>query len=605
MGHGSKGKRTPRGRLGGLQVVCLSLGVFAAQVWVAPAAASSFRLAKETALVALFGVAAVLWLWEAKGRGELLLANSPFLWFVSAYPVILAVSALWAWNPWASLLAAGRAAVWVLAVFALSRLTDKGLVRVAAWAVVGAAVSAVTALIQAAGGSPFQLENAIGRGHVVGLAGNPNDIAMACLVAAPLLLVWRTGRAGTVVRVLILGVLVGAVVASQSRAGLIGLALEVVTALAVLLHKRASRKVLLAASLATAGILLVGLWTALPRFELAVSQRSTLGLLGASQRAAGWSAAASMIESRPLVGVGGDNYSCRFAPARLRWLVKRDETRSRGELRGHFATAHLDPLQVAAELGALGVLWMVGVLVAFARSRCWRDTSVGITVAGLLPLLLFHYPFHLAVVLAPLAIHAAWGVRRGEASRRELRLRRSGWVTWVGTAMVLAVVYLQVQTLRLNAWQKSTTTTLESLARMTDSGAISRTEQKAALLGIQRDALTQLSKVTGEAPYLWRVIGRCRLAAGDPQGAEIAFMKSLAECPHEEAYFGMGLAMVDQGQLNGGLPWLLDACRIDPDLSGLIPDQDLRSSVMGMLDIDGKAFPGTRWGSRSRGAGAP
>ena len=95
------------------------------------------------------------------------------------------------------------------------------------------------------------------------------------------------------------------------------------------------------------------------------------------------------------------------------------------------------------------------------------------------------------------------------------------------------------------------------------------------------------------------------MVAGDPHGAEIAFKKSLAQCPTVEAYFGMGLAMVNQGRPDGGLPWLLDACRINPRLGGLIPDQDLRTTVMGMLGIDDNTGFGNHGGPGSRGAGTP
>jgi tetratricopeptide (TPR) repeat protein len=289
-----------------------------------------------------------------------------------------------------------------------------------------------------------------------------------------------------------------------------------------------------------------------------------------------------MIREHPWLGIGGGSFSCRFASARLEYL----QTHGRVGFKrigwaSHFPNAHNDPLQVIAELGVGGLLWMVALGVVLVRIRPWRSLPLGLAMAGLAPFLFFHYPCHIAVTLAPMMILLAMAVRQHDPARQPLVLRRSRWLVFLAVlAIAAAVVWTGIRTVRLDIWRKNANMTLDLVQVRTRQGRLPAKARKMLLGALDMEGTARLGKAPGADAWLWRIIGLTRLGRGDAAGAEAAFRKSLSVCPHEEAYLGLGIALADQGRINEAFPWLSDACRVDPNLAKVIPDPALRQAVM-------------------------
>ncbi len=94
-------------------------------------------------------------------------------------------------------------------------------------------------------------------------------------------------------------------------------------------------------------------------------------------------------------------------------------------------------------------------------------------------------------------------------------------------------------------------------------------------------------------PWLWRMVGQARLARGDDIGSETAFRNAMVLWPHEEAEFGLGLALAAQdrrfkqqgrtldsrNRRGEAIVHLARVCRTNPALLELIEEDDLRQAV--------------------------
>lgn len=569
-------------RLAGAQVV---LAAFASQTVVVVQAESPFRLSKWAVAGGLAFVGAAVALAGAAAAHRLRLPVSRLLVVAAVLPVVMALSAAWSDAPGGSLRAAGWAGAMALVALAAAAL-DEGWRRRAGWAVVwGAEISAGVALAQAAGLDPLGIAPVApgARFHITGLAGNPADLAAGSLLALAILSWLLAGCEGPARRRWLLGVpLLGAAAATMTLTALAALgALLPVLGLRLVPRGRRVRAAV------AAGVLLAGaLAVSLPRLEEAFGRvRSGDWYLLLSARGDGWSAAAEMIRERPLTGVGAGRYSCRFAPARLSWLEAHGGTGARGEMATHFEWAHCDPLQLAAELGVLGLAWLAGLAWAVAAPQVRRHPAWLPSLVAVVPFALLHYPFHLALTLVPLALLAGeMGAREsGDRGRALDGFRR--WAVVVPAGAVLAwAAWAGVSRLDMNLWLG------RAEAALAAARGVPATARSAALLPVEREALERIRGGAGDRARLWRIVGRCRLGRGVPHEAEAAFRRSLELCAHEEAWMGVGLALAAQGRRGEGLVWLVRACRINPALARVIPEGSLREAVreaMGMREPRG------------------
>jgi hypothetical protein len=285
----------------------------------------------------------------------------------------------------------------------------------------------------------------------------------------------------------------------------------------------------------------------------------------------------------------------------LAWLTRHGGTGQRGEAATHFEWAHCDPLQVVAELGLLGVLWLAALLVALFRSRPRGDPLPLVAAAAFVPFSLLHYPLQIAVGLIPVALVLARWLATEPATTvvvRSAPARLTG-VTAVAVAAVLVVAW-QLAVLETDRWHGAATGLI--LAAQQQEGQIATSQ----LLALERQATQRIRRQPGQAPWLWRLVGRARLTRGAATGADRAFRRALAEWPHEEAEFGLGLALALRGQSNQAVHHLKRVARVNPDVALKIPDPDLRRGVMRYVDAvaaeAGQRSPYRRYRRRSRAA---
>ncbi|PWB69861.1 MAG: hypothetical protein C3F15_14560 [Holophagae bacterium] len=555
-------------------VTLMALLFLLVQLFFFPGAASAFRLPKEA--LAIGGILCILALAVSSRlrSGDLPIARGPLAVALVCLPLLQAASALWGADPRRALGAAAVTTTWLACAFWLATLDDDHRWRIAYLTAAGTAISAIVLMVQAAGVPLLVVGVAQGsRFRLSGLAGNPADLATSAVLLLPLLLTAAAtgGRAWR--RWLLICVLVVAAVVSQTFTGYLALA---AIALVWLVRRRS-----LKLWLATAGLVLIALALALGTgLGERVRRQARLIELGdwysaISARSDGWTAAAEMVRERPFVGVAAGHFTHAYYPSRLAWLEARSATGRRGELATHFEWAHCDPLQIAAELGVIGALWVIAVGWSFVRTRQRGDPLPLLAVAAAAPFLLLHYPTHLTVGVIPIVLLLGHTLA-GQPTFRVPRLR-AGWRAVVPALLVaaaLAGVAWQLHRLALDVWRADLELRLEQ-----SHGAAEPLRRAQIAATVERQVLERIERLPGAAPWLWRVVGKARLLRNDAPAAEQAFRTAGALWPHEEADLGTGLALAAQGRRGEALLFLGRVCRVNPALVRQLEDPDLRRAV--------------------------
>ncbi len=565
----------------GWLVTTTGLLLLAVEIAVLPGAASPFRTVKDTlalgGLAALVGTAVVVML--AGGRLRLPGGRLPVV--LALYPLLVALSSVWSASPRHALLAAAAAGVWIAAILWIATLHDAERRRLIAWAVLGGGISAVVTVLQSAGIEVVSVPTVEegGRLGIVGLAGNPSDVAMGCLFLLPLLLARRPWPRSPRLHWGLVTLLAAAAVLTRTLTGMVALA-------ALLLvwgiHAGAHRRRALVAAVAAGLVLLVIASGAGNRAWWTAKQLASGDVYGAlSARTEGWEAAVQMVATHPLLGVGAAQYTRAYYPSRVAWLEHHPTSSRRGGLATHFEWAHNDALQVAAELGLPGVVWLVALLVAIAVRHRRGDPLLPMAAAVTIPFALMHYPTHLAVGLVALALLVAEAAAETDAVDVEVRPRALA----AGTAVAVVacagwVVLWQAQRLRFTAWL-GTTRQLVTVAERLEPG-----DRDQVLTMVEREAARRIQTTPAEAGRLWRVIGRSRLERGDAVGAESAYRTAWALAPHEDAEMGVGLALLAQGRRREAFAPLRRVTRTNPALLKLVPDARLRDQLRSSIRRD-------------------
>lgn len=294
---------------------------------------------------------AVAWLFRAVGRrGDvpLLPRDRPVLfWAVVAFVAFGAVSSLWATESGATFSDLGRLVqVVVLMLVAYTAAANRAGYRLVLGAYLVA--SAVTSVFSVASGAYVQ------NGRLGGLF-DPNYFAAslipAILVSLFLLLSQRSRRTRLVAGV-ICAVDVVALLLTQSRGGLVGIGVALVAAVFV----AGSLRPRVVAVVLVCGAAAVGY------FGFAAPSHVTSG--SSSGRADEWRIAARMAENHPFRGVGLGNFGVvepsyatqQFNLQHVRYVVTYQQR------------AHNTYLEVAAEMGIVGLLLLVGIFAGAVRS---------------------------------------------------------------------------------------------------------------------------------------------------------------------------------------------------------------------------------------------
>jgi O-antigen ligase len=554
-----------------------ALGFFLGQIAVLPGAESPFRLPKEAVVLAVFCLVAGFAGAGALRRGTLSLPRGRLFVVLISLPILQFVSALWSANPRRTLEAVFLTSIWIAGTLWLASLKPESRRRLALVAALGATVSATVMVLQGLGVEVLALTGqfAEGRFRLTGLSGNPADLAMATVLLLPLLLVWgEESKTGWLYRTIAV-ILAFAALLTQTLTGVVALALM----LAVLLIQRRSRTMWLTTLGITSVLIAIALATGLgSRIQSGVDAvRGGDWYRLFSARADGWTAATEMIRERPITGVGGANYTQRYYPSRVFWLTRQGGTGHRGEVASHFQWAHSDPLQQAAELGVLGVLWMLALIIVAITLRKRAGPVLPVAIAAFLPFAAIHYPTHLAVGLAPITLVLAHLLALDPPRPLEIT-RARGVLAALLVVLAVAGALWQLRRMALDLWIGGLE---QRLMRAQTAEPVLRPQMIAS---IEAQILPRVGRLPGAAPTLWRIVGRARLFRGDPQGSEKALRTAFARWPHEDADYFLGLALAAQGRRGEALRHLGRVCRTNPALVNQIPDTDLRRNVQDMVD---------------------
>jgi O-antigen ligase len=552
-------------------------GFFLAEIAVLRGAASPFRVPKDAIVLAALSIAVGLFIVVSARRKTLTFPRGKLTATLLALPVLLAVSSLWSASPSRSLDSAAFSLIWVLGILWLATLDTRSRLQVATIAALGVMVSATVMVLQRFGLQVFDLGTrfSTGRLSLTGLTGNPADLAMAAVLLLPLFLIRREASEHSRFQVFLIISLSLTTLLTRTLSGLGALVFLFLAWLVQQKSRSMWTRVVVIGAIIFSVALAAGLGSRLER-AFATAQRGDWYHLF-SDRGDGWSAASEMIRARPVSGVGAANFDYLYYPSRTAWFERHGGIGKRRELASHFNWTHSDPLQMVAELGLVAVLWMASLIVALVAARSRAGPLIALAGATCGPLVLFHYPTHLAVALIPIAL--ILGEIIGTAEKVED-------MKWLKVRAPLAIIVMfgaivfagwQLKRVAADLWVGSVNAILHAAQRAPSD---IRTRQAAA---IEAAVITRIDGTPRYAPTLWGSVGRARMLRRDFSGAETAFRTAYDGWPHEDADFQLGLALVSQGRRGEGLQHLGRVCRTNPTLVRLIRNRELRNTVKDML----------------------
>lgn len=200
-------------------------------------------------------------------------------------------------------------------------------------------------------------------GRLSGGIGDPNFLA-ATLVAALLITLFvfqaTKGRSVRIVLALAACTCLAAIFLTESRGGVIGLAVATIFAIA---YAGPVRRQVLVSIAATAAFAVLYFSFAPPRSFQHLTTFTTDGGTGRSDL---WTVAAKAFRQHPLAGVGAGNYTIEEP----RFLVNVNQNLPRADLVLHHEGVHNTYLHLAAELGIVGVgLFLFTILVPLIYAR--------------------------------------------------------------------------------------------------------------------------------------------------------------------------------------------------------------------------------------------
>jgi O-antigen ligase len=557
----------------------IAAGIFLAEIVVLRGAASPFRTPKDAIVLSAISLAIALAVAAASRRGSITLPRGHIVWALLALPILQAISILWSASRLRALESAVFTLIWVLGTLWLATLDRYSRHRLALVAAAGVTVSMAAMFLQIAGVPVFNLGSgfASGRLSLTGLTGNPADLAIAAVLVLPFLLIGRDGRSPSRLQYTLAVVLVLGVLLTRTLSGLGALGILFFVWLIQQRSKALWTRAAVAGAVLLAIALAAGLGPRLARGYERIQEGDWYALLSA--REDGWSAAFSMIHARPLTGVGSANYDHLFYPSRIAWLERHGGVGGRGEFASHFNWAHSDPLQMMAELGIPGVVWMLFLLAALVRSRKRAGPLFGLAAAALTPFALLHYPTHLAVGLIPIALILGEIIHTSEAIETIQWKKARTAITVVVVAVAVASAGWQLRRAATDLWIGSLET---ALAVSQQAPPEIRDRQASA---VETLIESRVERMPRQAPTLWRNIGKARFLRQDYYGAEKAFRESYDGWPHEDTEFYLGLSLASQGRRSESLQHLGRVCRTNPILIQLIRDKNLQRSVADMLTV--------------------
>ncbi len=201
------------------------------------------------------------------------------------------------------------------------------------------------------------------RGTWIGLLANPNQLAMVMAVTVPWT-VFLQKKVSLFLRpflVIALGLEVGAIVATHSRGGMLGLAAAMTATAFLSVRKGRALGMLAAAGVAVVILAPQTFWARAQTIEAYNQDASALG------RIQSWRTGLTALRDSPLLGVGANNYV-------LTWDVY-----AHRNVREKSYAAHNMWMEVLVELGLIGITLFAIMFVLILRGlwRARRDPEVG------------------------------------------------------------------------------------------------------------------------------------------------------------------------------------------------------------------------------------
>jgi len=420
-----------------------------------------------------------------------------------------------------------------------------------------------------------------GRFRWIGTLGNPADVAVYLTLPALLAVGaalsrrrqrWAFAAAATVMLAVIVGTLTLSAIIAVTAGG------------ALLLLGSVPRRVRIAAVaallvVAAAGAV-VGPLANRVRFAISEARHGGLMWVG-SGRGAGYAAALGMLAAHPITGVGlglFENNSFRFLSEEI--LAHRARVL---RLKTAFGEAHNDPLQHAAETGALGVLLAVaGLFLALRRPHLAPGplpSRLPLLVAAAV-LLLLQFPLHLATIAAQWLVLWSLAVPRLPAS--PVRVSGARLVRWAAVAAVaLAASWVARQRLVGSiAWQQAST-----LTQAIHEGRFGAGAPEAA-----RRALAALEARLVWYPGAWEALvvsGNVAMLAERPDRALAHFRAALDLAERPETRFNVGMALLALGDQEAGYTHLIKAVKLNPRVFTEITNAAVAEALRRRLDAEG------------------
>ena len=349
-------------------VVCFFLLVFLSQLSVLGPGVTAAKGA---------GAALVLgWIYrEISGRGDgsAFRTNRTFVLLAAPFLMWCIASALWASDPGTVVSSTARIAQGPLLVVALVGLTrDERAVQILCTTfVAGATLSAVVGL----SGVTHADTSAVGDSRLTGGIGDPNYLAAVLVPAIALALFTSFGARRGLSRVLVAigGLLcLVALFLTQSRGGIVALAVTLF--LAVALGGRARRKVV---TVVTVVIALASIYLVLVAPPHALGRLTQFTSGGGTGRTDLWKVALQAFRAHPIQGIGLGN----FIVVEPTFAVTFNSDLPRADLVvTERQPVHNTYLHIAAELGAVGIVLFVALLwsvLAATRRGVRAATAAG------------------------------------------------------------------------------------------------------------------------------------------------------------------------------------------------------------------------------------
>lgn len=201
-----------------------------------------------------------------------------------------------------------------------------------------------------AGGGALVSVVVSGERRATGPLEDPNDLAYVLVAALPLVFALdRGGRWGDLARIVLVGVLALGAAATFSRGGAMAAAVAVMWLLA---RGAVPLRTLLTA---VAGVLVAGVAAAVfaaSTLIAAFGEKQYIAVSNIDSRLLRWQAAARMLAENPVLGVGPGGFREQYAAAS-----------GLAEIAEQTPVTHNMYLEVGAELGALGLLLFVAVIL--------------------------------------------------------------------------------------------------------------------------------------------------------------------------------------------------------------------------------------------------